>query len=180
MKLLVISGSTRKGSFNTRLAQLVAVLRPSDEVEVVSNLAELPFYDGDTEVQGWPETVSGLREAVDAADGVVIVTPEYNGAVPGVLSNAVDWLSRPAGDSVLKNKVVQVLSASPGRYGGARAAGLLREVLGRIGAIVLESGLSVDSAHLKLKDETPDPVIVPALTAALEELAFAVSREVAA
>lgn len=177
MKLLVVSGSTRQGSLNTRLARLVATLRPSDDVEVVSNLADLPFYDADAEAIGWPAAVAELREAAAGAEAVVIVTPEYNGTVPGVLSNALDWLSRPAGDSVLRDKVVQVHSASPGRNGGASAATQLRGVLARIGAVVLEGGLSVSSAHLSLSDGDADPATVAAMDDELEKLGFVLAGD---
>lgn len=150
MDLLVISGSTRAGSFNTRLAQLVGELRAGDAVTVVRDLAKLPFYDGDVEAAGLPPTVADLRSAVAVADAVIVVTPEYNGTLPGVLGNAVDWLSRPPGRSVLRGKPVLVLSASPGRFGAVRAAQQLRTVLTRIGALVTPSGLSVATAHQRL------------------------------
>lgn len=153
MDLLVISGSTRHGSFNTRLARLVRDLRPQDRVTVVNNLAELPFYDADVEAMGIPPAVAALRSAVAAADGVVFVTPEYNGTVPGVLGNAVDWLSRPHRSSVLQGKRVLVLSASPSRFGGIRAAEHLRTVLERIGAVVVPAGLSVAAAHRRLGEQ---------------------------
>ncbi len=150
MDLLVISGSTRQGSFNTRLARLVREVRPGDTVTVVSDLAALPFYDADLEAICIPSSVTALRRAVASADVVVLVTPEYNGTVPGVLANAVDWLSRPHGQSVLHGKPVLVLSASPSRLGAVRAANHLRTVLERIGAEVLPAGLSVSAAHQRL------------------------------
>jgi chromate reductase len=159
MELLVISGSTRRGSFNTRLAHLVREVRASDSVSVVSDLAALPFYDADLEAIGVPKAVTALRGAVAAADVVVFVTPEYNGTVPGVLGNAVDWLSRPHGQSVLLDKPVLVLSASPSRFGAVRAADHLRTVLDRIGAEVLPTGLSVAAAHQRL-GERVDPELV--------------------
>jgi len=94
--------------------------------------------------------VAELRSTVAAADAVVIVTPEYNGTVPGVLPNAVDWLFRPRGQSVLLDEPVLVLSASPSRLGGVRAADHHRTVLSRIGAKVTPSGLSVPMAHESL------------------------------
>ncbi|MFD2090724.1 NADPH-dependent FMN reductase [Blastococcus deserti] len=159
MELLVISGSTRRGSFNTRLARLVRDVRPDDQVTVVSDLAALPFYDADVEATGIPSAVTALRGAVAVADVVVFVTPEYNGTVPGVLGNAVDWLSRPHGESVLQRKPVLVLSASPSRFGAVRAADHLRTVLHRIGAQVLPAGLSVAGAHRRLA-EPVDPEVV--------------------
>ena len=127
MNILVIAGSTRRDSLNRRLAWLVARIRLFDTVTVVADLRRLPFYDGDLEARGVPQPVAELRATVTAADLVVVVTPEYNGTVPGLLGNAVDWLSRPARESVLRGKPMLVLSASPIPYGGVRAAGHLRE-----------------------------------------------------
>ena len=169
MDLVVISGSTRRGSFNTRLARLVRDLRPQDRVTLVSDLTGLPFYDADVEALGVPGVVATLRRAVAEADAVVLVTPEYNGTVPGVLANAVDWLSRPHGQSVLQGKPVVVLSASPTRYGGVRAAEHLRAVLRRIGAAVATRGMSVPAAHQRL-DEPVDPEVVDQLAAVLGEV----------
>ena len=126
---------------------------------VVNDLAAMPFYDADVEAVEVPPPVAALRGAVAAADAVVAVTPEYNGTVPGVLGNAVDWLSRPHGHSVLEGKPVLVLSASPSRFGAVRAAEHLRAVLGRIGAQVLPVGLSVAAAHQRL-GERVDPDLV--------------------
>jgi chromate reductase, NAD(P)H dehydrogenase (quinone) len=166
MDVLVISGSTRRGSFNTRLARLVREVGPDDHVAVVSDLAALPFYDADVEEMGIPAAVATLRGCVAAADVVVFVTPEYNGTVPGVLANAVDWLSRPHGRSVLQGKPVLVLSASPSRFGAVRAADHLRTVLHRIGAEILPAGLSVAAAHRRLA-EPVDPEVVVQLADAL-------------
>lgn len=150
MNLVVISGSTRRASFNTRLAQLVAEVRPQDSVDVRANLAHLPFYDAEVEAQGFPEPVAHLQAAVAGADGVIFVTPEYNGSPPGVLANALDWLSRPAGQSVLAAKQAVVLSASPSAHGATRAAEHLRGVLSRIGADVAQGGIAVAGAHERL------------------------------
>ncbi len=122
MNILVISGSNRHGSLNTRLARLVAGIRPNDAVTVVNNLTTLPFYDADLEAAGTPAAVVDLRAEVMAADLVIVVTPEYNSTIPGLLGNAVDWLSRPPHHAVLRDKALLVLSASPTPYGGTRAA----------------------------------------------------------
>jgi chromate reductase, NAD(P)H dehydrogenase (quinone) len=118
VNVLVVSGSSRRESLNTRLARLVAALRPDDATRVVSDLTRLPFYDADVEAAGTPEPVSELRTAVRAADLLVLVTPEYNGSVPGLLANAIDWLSRPHRDAALRGTSVLVLSPS----GGTRPA----------------------------------------------------------
>jgi chromate reductase len=168
MRILIISGSARRESLNTRLAEVAAAARPADAVTLVNDLDRLPFYNGDVEAAGVPTPVLELREAVAGADALVIATPEYNGTVPGMLGNAVDWLSRPAGESVLQGKPVVVLSASPSRYGGIRAAEHLRTVLGNVGAAVAPVGVSVPRAHQRLAGSAADP-----------ELATEVSRVLA-
>ena len=99
----------------------------------------------------------------------MVVTPEYNGTVPGLLGNAVDWLSRPARQSVLRDKPVLVLSASPTPYGGARAAEHLRGVLNRIGAAALPTGLTVGHAHQRLLGDQWDPQVVTDLAELLAQ-----------
>lgn len=169
MNVLVVSGSRRRGSLNTRLARLVATLRPADAVHVVTDLTRLPFYDADTEAAGVPGPVAELRTAVQAADLLVLATPEYNGSVPGLLANALDWLSRPHRESVLQAKPVLVLSASPSPSGGARAATQLRAVLTRIGATVHPAGLSVPAAHSRLAAGNTDSQLVADLTGLLTD-----------
>lgn len=169
MNILVISGSTRQASFNTHLARLVAAVRPEDAVHVRNDLNVVPFYDGDVETEGIPEAVQQLRSDVAAADVVLFVTPEYNGTVPGVLANGVEWLSRPARQSVLQGKAVMVLSASPTPYGATWAAEHLRGVLARAGAEVRPAGLSVATAHQRLGQLPPDPELLAELTALLTD-----------
>ena len=177
MDILTVSGSTRRGSLNTRLARLVAELPPADRVSVRADLDRLPCYDADLEAAGTPPAVAGLRASVAAADLLVIATPEYNGTVPGLLANAVDWLSRPPRQSVLRGTPVLVVSASPTPYGGTWAAEHLRAVLTRIGAAVLPAGLSVATAHQALGAGEPDPQVVrelaDLLTATVDELGAA-------
>lgn len=177
MRILVISGSARRQSLNRRLAEMVARVRPDDSVTVTSDLDRIPFYNGDVEAAGIPAAVVELRKAVKEADAVVFVTPEYNGTVPGMLSNAVDWLSRPAAESVLRGKLVVVLSASPSRYGGIRAAEHLRTVLGYIGADVAPVGVSVPRAHQRLVKGTADPELAAEVARVLDQ---AIDREDAA
>lgn len=160
MNILVISGSSRLGSLNTRLARLVSEIRPTDAVTVFNDLTTLPFYDADLEAAGTPAAVGELRAEVMAADLVIVATPEYNGTVPGLLGNAVDWLSRPTHQSALTEKALLVLSASPTPYGGTRAAEHLRSVLARIGAKVHPAGLSVATAHQRLNSAGPDPQLL--------------------
>jgi chromate reductase len=169
MKVLVISGSSRRESLNTRLARLAAATLSQDTVTVMNSLDRVPYYNGDVEAAGLPAPVVELRQAVADADAVVIVTPEYNGTVPGLLGNAVDWLSRPPDNSVLRGKRVVVLSASPSRYGGIRAASHLRTVLGHIRADVAPQGLSVARAPQRLGNPSADPDLVAELAEVLQQ-----------
>lgn len=170
MKILVITGSARRESLNTRLAQVVPTVRPVDMVTFADGLDLLPYYNGDVEAAGDPVAVQELRTAVAEADALVVVTPEYNGTVPGMLGNAVDWLSRPPGESVLRDKPVVVLSASPSRYGAVRAAGHLRAVLSNIGADVAPVGLSVPRAHRRFVGGVADRELAAEITRVLAEV----------
>src|SRR2546430_570864 len=96
-KVLGISGSLRRGSYNSALLRAAARLMPEDSTLDVASLRGIPLYDGDVEAQGIPAAVSQLKEAIIAADGVLLVTPEYNNSIPGVFKNAIDWLSPVVG-----------------------------------------------------------------------------------
>jgi NAD(P)H-dependent FMN reductase len=119
-----IAGSLRKSSYNRALLRAAAALAP-DGLEVqIASIEGIPLYDGDREQQtGVPDEVAALKEAMVAADGLLLVTPEYNNSLPGVLKNAVDWLSRPPKDiaRVFGDKPVAIMGATPGR-GGTRMA----------------------------------------------------------
>ncbi|RFF29338.1 NADPH-dependent FMN reductase [Wenzhouxiangella sediminis] len=124
MQWIAISGSLRKDSFNTRLAHLIAD-RASPEVSVsVQTLHGIPLYDGDLEASsGIPAAVESLRSHIKAADGLIIVTPEYNASMPGVLKNALDWLTRP-GDEMkptFGGRPTGLVGATPGAWGTAFA-----------------------------------------------------------
>jgi NAD(P)H-dependent FMN reductase len=119
-KLIGLSGSLRKGSFNTALLRAAAGLMPAGSELSVRTLHGIPLYDGDIEAaQGIPQIVAELKDAIAAADGLLLVTPEYNNSIPGVFKNAIDWLSRPAADipRVFGGKPVAVTGASPGPFG---------------------------------------------------------------
>ncbi|GAB7189933.1 NAD(P)H-dependent oxidoreductase [Kineococcus sp. NUM-3379] len=150
MRILVLSGSTRSDSLNTRLAHAVAEALPEAEVSVEAGLARLPHYDADVEAQGAPEVVQELREAVAASDLLLVATPEYNGTTPGVLVNALDWLSRPYAQSVLIGRPAAVLTASPGARGGVRARSHAAQLLATIGAEVAGEGLALAHAGDRL------------------------------
>nr|WP_271753384.1 NADPH-dependent FMN reductase [Cohnella sp. JJ-181] len=126
MKLIALVGSLRRESVNRRLALTMKErYRGKFELEI-ADIGSLPYYDQDVE-DNPPSSVLALKDKISNADGVLIVTPEYNWSVPGVLKNALDWLSR--GDRVLIGKPVLTAGASPGMYGTLRGQLHLREIL---------------------------------------------------
>ena len=122
--IIGISGSLRKGSYNSGLLRAAAEYAPPPiKVEIVS-IDGIPLYNGDLEEeQGLPAAVRTIKDQIAAADGLLLVTPEYNNSIPGVFKNAIDWLSRPGSDieRVFGNKAVALMGATPGR-GGTRLA----------------------------------------------------------
>jgi NAD(P)H-dependent FMN reductase len=119
-KLIGISGSLRQASYNSALLRNAVGLMPENADLVVDTIRGIPLYDGDVEVnEGIPERVAELKEAIAAADGLLLVTPEYNNSIPGVFKNAIDWLSRPDSDikRVFGSKPVAVIGASGGGFG---------------------------------------------------------------
>ena len=119
-KLIGISGSLRRASFNTALLHAAAALMPDGATLSIRTLHGIPLYDADLEAaEGLPDSVGALKEAVLAADGVLLVTPEYLNGIPGVFKNAIDWLSRPAADipRVFGGRMFALMGASPGEFG---------------------------------------------------------------
>lgn len=118
--LVALSGSLRKGSFNTALLRAAIAIAPADcRIEMLS-IRDVPLYDGDVEAaSGVPKVVEDLKNAVAAADGVLLATPEYNGGLPGVLKNAIDWMSRPVADipRVFRSRPLALMGATPGKAG---------------------------------------------------------------
>ena len=130
MKLLGISGSLRKASFNTKLLGAASRVAESSGVEVTCfDIGTLPHYNGDLDGDEKPAPVSALKDAIRQADGLLIVSPEYNYGIPGVIKNAIDWASRPAYKSVLAHKPAALLSASMSNIGGARMQAQMKNVL---------------------------------------------------
>lgn len=152
-RILGISGSLRRGSHNTSLLRAAAeMLPPGVELEVYDGLRELPPYDPDLDSPDAHPAVARLRQAIDSADGVLIATPEYNGSIPGVLKNALDWASRPFPDSSLRGKPVAVIGASTGLFGAVWSQAETRKVLGIIGADVVDHELPVGQADTAFDD----------------------------
>lgn len=119
-KLVAISGSLRKASFNTALMRAAIAMAPDGVQIVEGSIRGIPLYDGDEEAaSGVPEAAAKLKDLVAAADGVMLFTPEYNNSIPGVFKNALDWMTRPASDipRVFSAKPFAITGASPGNFG---------------------------------------------------------------
>jgi len=120
--IIGISGSLRRSSFNAGLLRAAAEVAPEGCTVSIVPIIEIPLYDGDVEEkEGIPQPVSDLKERIVAADGLLMVTPEYNNSIPGVFKNTIDWLSRPPEDRfrVFKNLSVGLIGATPGTFGTA-------------------------------------------------------------
>ena len=128
IKILGVAGSLRRGSFNAALLRAATELMPEGATLSTGTIHGIPLYDFDVEQQGIPPAVKLLKEQLAAADGLLLVTPEYNNSIPGVFKNAIDWLSRPPADvpRLFKGRPVTLIGASPGNFGtvGAQRAWL--------------------------------------------------------
>ena len=169
-RVVVLVGSLRADSLNRRIAEHLRAEAPSGVVvEIAENLAELPFYNEDldngTDV---PAAAVALREQVAAADRVLAVTPEYNGTMPAVLNNAIDWLSRPYGVGAIKGKPFGVVGATPTPYGGKWAHQDAARSAGIAGAVVVED-VTVSQSALE-GDILANPEVVARLAAAVQTL----------
>lgn len=123
------AGSLRQHSYNRMLISAAAEVAPERMTVEPFDLSDIPLFNYDVEQQGDPAPVTAFKDAIAAADAVLIATPEYQHGVPGVLKNALDWASRPPRESVLRGKPTAIMGASPGRTGTARAQSQLRQTL---------------------------------------------------
>lgn len=129
LQVLGFAGSLRSGSFNRRLVEAARDVAPPSLEVTAFDLDGIPLYNRDLEAEGVPERVQAFHEAIEAADALLIATPEYQHGVPGVLKNAIDWASRPPGEAPILQKPVAILGATPGMWGTARAQSQLRQAL---------------------------------------------------
>ncbi len=135
-----IAGSLRESSYNRAILRAAKELAPESlAIEIFDGLGDIPLFNQDVEAMGDPPGVTALKQSIRGADGLLLATPEYNGGVPGVLKNALDWASRKGADSEssLTGKPAAVFGASPGRLGTARAQPQLRQALETSGVIVM-------------------------------------------
>lgn len=154
-QLLAISGSLRRASFNTALARAAAQLAPDGVGIEVTTLHGIPLYDGDLEAQdGIPAAVTALKQKIMGADGLLLVTPEYNSGVPGVFKNGIDWLSRADMAAVFGGRPVALLGASPGGFGTLASQTAWLPTLKMLGALVYSGGgLMLSRAHTLIDAE---------------------------
>lgn len=127
MQVLGISGSLRRGSYNTALLKVAAGLAPEGMRIEIADISGIPIFNAD-QMESEPEAVRSFKERIAKADALLIATPEYNYSIPGVLKNAIDWASKPGDTSPLVGKPVAIMSASTGMIGGERAQLHLRQI----------------------------------------------------
>lgn len=159
-RLLAFAGSLRSASFNRRLIPILADgARAAGAVVTLIDLRDyaLPVYDGDIEAAGMPAAVLALQQLLGEHDGLLISTPEYNGSMPALVKNTLDWISRPMADGrsgtlLFKGKVAGIVSASPGPLGGLRSLLVLRDALSKFGLLVVPEQVAVGTAAERLPD----------------------------
>ncbi|MER7482608.1 NAD(P)H-dependent oxidoreductase [Streptomyces sp. NPDC126510] len=175
VRIVALVGSLRAGSHNRQLAEAAVKLAPEGaEVDLFEGLAEIPFYNEDIDVEGSvPAAAARLRAAANAADGLILFTPEYNGTIPAVLKNAIDWLSRPYGAGALNGKPVAVVGTAFGQYGGVWAHDETRKSVGVAGGKVLEDvKLSIPGSMTRFAETHPadDAEVAEQLTEVIARL----------
>ena len=172
--IAAIAGSLRAGSHTRALLRAAASdLPPGIRLAIWEGLADVPPYSEDLEAGPVPAGVAALRALIAGAGAVLIVTPEYNGSIPGQLKNALDWASRPRGGAVLEGKPAAAISASPSPRGSAWALADLRKVLTVIGAGLTETELAISQVHTQLTQggHIADPALRGRITALISDLA---------
>ncbi len=154
LNIAAIAGSLRSGSYNKMLLRETVRLAPAEMRFTVLEIGDLPLFNEDVEQDAYPESAARLKRGLASADGLLIVTPEYNFGVPGVLKNALDWASRPPDDSPLEDLPVALMGASMGMVGTARAQLALRDLFVFTKSPVLPGPeVLVASAHEQFDDD---------------------------
>ena len=183
--VLVLVGSLRADSTNRKLAEAIQLNAPEDlEIVIHESLGNIPFYNEDIDVEGQvPEAAAALRAAANAADALLLVTPEHNGTMPASLKNAIDWLSRPFGAGALAGKPTAVVGTAFGQFGGVWAQDEARKAAGIAGAKVLEDvKLAVPGSMVRFAETHPkdDAEVVEQIKGIFESLASAEQATAAA
>ncbi|MFD5746148.1 NAD(P)H-dependent oxidoreductase [Streptomyces sp. NPDC127033] len=178
VRVLALVGSLRAGSHNRQLAEAAVKLAPEGvEVVLYEGLADVPFYNEDIDVEGAvPAGAAALREAAGQADAFLLFSPEYNGTIPAVLKNAIDWLSRPFGAGALTGRPAAVVGTAYGQFGGVWAQDEARKALGIAGGAVLaDAKLSIPGSVVRFAELHPqdDAEVTEQLPAILAQLAAA-------
>jgi chromate reductase, NAD(P)H dehydrogenase (quinone) len=155
IEIAAIAGSLRSGSWARTMLRAMAEQRPSNvEITIWNGLDQVPPFNEDLESGPAPTAVADMRQVIQRSDALVIATPEYNQSIPGVLKNALDWASRPYGQSVLTHKPVAVVGTSPLPTGGASALTDVTKVVSLLGAEVIEAELAVGQVHTRIDVES--------------------------
>jgi chromate reductase len=178
VKLLGLSGSIRKASTNTIILRSLAERLDGKASMTVFPLNDVPIYNGDLDGEHGPEAVRALKAAITEADGLILCTPEYNHGMPGMLKNALDWVSRPVFASPLKNKPVLLITSSPGYVGGARAHAQMQETLAStLARVVLRPQVVIAGVNQKIVDDKlTDATTVDFCLQAIDDLLTEISR----
>lgn len=173
INVLALVGSLRAASVNRQIAELAAEKAPDGiSVRTYDGLGDIPFYSEDIDGENAPAPAEHLRVAVADADAVLVVTPEYNGSIPAVVKNAIDWLSRPYGQSAVNGKPLAVVGAAGGQYGGVWAHDETRKSFGVAGANVVDAlTLSIPFATLDGKHPRENAELVVEVDDVLTKLA---------
>lgn len=155
-RIVGISGSLRRGSFNSSLLRAAAELMPPGAELKIESIEGIPLYNADVEAEGIPPSVVALKKAVADSNGLILATPEYNNSIPGVFKNAVDWLSRPPSDvkAVFGGKPVAIMGASPGGFGTVLSQNAWLPVLRTLGTNPWFGGRMMVSRAASVFDET--------------------------
>lgn len=183
--ILTLVGSLRAESVNSKFAEIAVATAPEGtQVTTFTGLEEIPFYNEDLDVEGKvPAKAAELRAAVAAADGVLFVSPEYNGTMPAVLNNAIDWISRPFGQGAATGTFAAVIGTSAGQYGGLWSHDDIRKSLKIAGASVLdEAKFAVGGSFQRFASLEPqhDAEVVEGIRSVVATLAAAEVAAVAA